>query len=252
MPATGPDVPDLRYRLAAADRRTTLSARPEGDDAPAGGPPARLLERVPVRGSLVPVGGPAAEVRWDLRSGEPALWAAGSTALWLVPLGAPVTRLAETPLFPLVADAALTAWDPRWRAGAGGSTVGRPLPVPDGGARVTGPLHEAAPRTWRVGPGEAPPSPERVGIYRVAAADVRGDSTEANFVAVNADPAEGDLTPVPDAAWSAWGRVAATPEAWRAARFPRRRGADLWPWMLALALAGLVVEARLVRGRREA
>lgn len=251
MPAGGPDLPELRYRMAAPDRRSALSARPTGPGPPGSGLPEPLLDRTPVRGSLLPIGGPAPSWRWDLRSGEPAFWADERAALWLVPLGAPVTRLAETPLFPLVAEAVLAAWDRRWLAGAGGVTAGRPIPVPPGGATVTGPVGDPVPSTWRVGPGEAPPRPERAGIYRVDAEDVRAGSAGANFVAVNGDPAEGDLTPIPDSDWSDWGRVVTSVERWRAARFPRRRGSDLWPWLLALALVGLVAEARLSRDRVE-
>ena len=251
MPPAGPDVPELDYRLAPADRQTTLASRPRGSAAP--GLPAPLLERVPIRGSLTPIGEAPAALRWDLRSGRPALHATARVALWLVPLGAPVSRLGRTPLFPLVAEVAIGGWDPRWRAGVSGSTVGEPLPVPAGGATVTGPVGADDPRTWRIRPGEEPPRPARPGFYRVEAPPgVRDTSPAANFIAVHGDPAEGDLTPVPDAAWAAWGRIATTSEAWRAARFPRRRGPDLWPWLVALALAGLLAEAWLTRSRSEA
>lgn len=243
--AGGPELPDVAAELPDPDRRTTLAPGPVGG---AGGAlPEILLDRAPVRGAWRPVGADAVGRRWDLASGAPAAWASGSALLWLVPLGPPVTRLAETPLFPIVVDRLLGAWDPRWSAGAGGVAAGAPLPVPAAGAVVTGPLGADDPATWTVPAGGAGPAAERPGLYRVAPSDVRDGAGAANFVAVNGDPAEGDPTPVPAADWSAWGTVAATDDAWRRAAFGRRRGPDLWPWVLALALTGLAAEAALRR-----
>ena len=68
-------------------------------------------------------------------------------------------------------------------------------------------------------------------------------------MAVNGDPAEGDLARVPPATWeAAWGAVVA-PDAWREALFPRRRGPELWPWALVLAVLALGAEAVVRRAR---
>jgi len=242
----GSAVPDVAWALGPEERQATLAAGPErsGAAAAAGSAPAavpaHLVAQVPVRGSLRTAGGPAPDLEWRLSSGAPALWARGAMAVWLVPLGPPATRLGTTPVFPLVADAALAAWDPRWGAAAGGALVGEALPVP-AGAVVTGPLHDPRPRRWEVAEGSAPPRPEAPGLYRVEAG-------ATSFVAVNADAAEGDLTPVPPAAWrAAWGVEPTPPEAWQGALFRRRRGPELWPWALVLALAALAGEAALRR-----
>jgi hypothetical protein len=164
-------------------------------------------------------------------------------AVWLVPLGPPHTRLATTPVFPLVARAVLSSWDPRWLAGAAGTRVGEPLAGLPAGAVVTGPLHaggEAA--TWEVSPDGSGPRPERAGLYRV-----RDPGGSTIFLAVNRDPAEGDLTRVPAETWeAAWGPVV-PPERWSGAVFPRRRGPELWPWALVLATIALVAEAAVRR-----
>jgi len=77
---------------------------------------------------------------------------------------------------------------------------------------------------------------------------VRAGPGPASFVAVNADPAEGDLTPIPPDVWrAAWGAAPTPPDAWRSAIFPRRHGPELWPWALVLALAALAGEAALRR-----
>lgn len=237
------EVPDLAWSLGPAERQAALAARAEAAAAPP--VPDHLMAEVPVRGALGVQGGPVPDLTWRLTTGAPAFWARGPIALWLVPLGPPVTRLATTPVFPLVAEAAVSAWDPRWGRGGAGILVGEPIAAPEG-ATVTGPLEAAAPRTWSVAPGSAPPRPESPGFYRVS--DVRGEAPAASLVAVNADPAEGDLTPVAASAWrAAWG-VEPTPRGgWDAAIFPRRRGPELWPWALALALVALAAEAAVRR-----
>jgi hypothetical protein len=250
----GLDAPDLAWRLGPADRQTTLEARAPG--APRGAAaavPDPLVARVPVRGALAAAGGSPPDWTWNLADGAPALWVRGPLAIWLVPLGAPVTRLGTTPVFPLVAEAALAAWDPAWAAAGAALRPGDPLPVPPDGARVTGPLHSgAAAREWTVGPGGAPPRPEAVGLYRIEPLErsVRDPAPAARFVAVQGEPAEGDLTPAAPAVWAAaWGAPPTPPEAWADRVFPRRRGPDLWPWLLALALAGLAAEAGVRRAR---
>ena len=242
FPAEELGLPDLALELPPGS--APLSGR-----VPVGGGavpvPEPLLDRAPVRGGFSPRGGAEPDWTWDLSTGRPALWTRGPVAIWLIPLGPPHTRLGTTPVFPLVAGAALSAWDPRWGAGAAGSRVGEPLRgVPDG-ASVTGPLHAGdGATTWEVPPGGAAPRPQRAGLYRV-----RGSEGSAIFVAVNADPAEGDLTRVPAAAWeAAWGPVV-PPERWRAAQFPRRRGPELWPWALVLATLALAAEAAARRVR---
>ncbi|HUF89457.1 MAG TPA: BatA domain-containing protein [Gemmatimonadota bacterium] len=244
FPAAELGLPDLALELPAGS--APLSGR-----VPGGGGavpvPEPLLDRAPVRGGLAPRGGAEPDWTWDLATGRPALWARGPVAIWLIPLGPPHTRLGTTPVFPLVTEAALSAWDPRWGAGAAGTRVGEPLRgVPDG-ASVTGPLHAGdGATTWEVPPGGAAPRPDRAGLYRVR--DPRGS---AIFVAVNGDAAEGDLTRVPAAAWeAAWG-PAVPPERWRAALFPRRRGPELWPWALVLAMLALAAEAAARRVRAD-
>jgi hypothetical protein len=248
LPAADLGAPDLAWALGPESRQATLAARAEGASSAA--VPEHLLAEIPVRGALRTSGGEAPDLVWLLSTGAPAFWARGAIAIWLVPLGPPVTRLGTTPIFPLVADAALGAWDRRWGAGGSEVVVGEPLAVRDG-ATVTGPFHAGAQRrTWAVAPGAPPPRPEAPGLYRVdgAAADVRSGAGATSFVAVNADPAEGDLTPVAPAAWrAAWGAAPAASGAWRTEIFPRRRGPELWPWALVLALAALVGEAAVRR-----
>jgi hypothetical protein len=166
-------------------------------------------------------------------------------AVWLVPLGPPHTNLATTPVFPLVAGTALDAWDPRWSSGGAGSRVGERIRGLPPGATVTGPLHAGDDAgTWEVPDAGDGPAVERAGIYRV-----RDPAGGTIFVAVNGHPAEGDLTRVPPAAWeTAWG-AAVAPVAWRAALFPRRRGPELWPWALVLAVLALAAEAAVRRAR---
>lgn len=240
LPAGVPLVPDLA--LDPGDGSAPLTGRPAGSSAAP--VPETLLDRAPVRGGLRPRDGPPAEWTWDLATGEPALWASGMVAVWLVPLGPPHTRLATTPVFPLVARALMATWDPRWLAGAGGSRVGEPLRGLPPGAAVTGPLHAEEAATWEV-PAEGPgPRPERAGLYQV-----RDPAGPTIFLAVNRDPAEGDLARIPAETWeAAWGPVV-PPEGWIAAVFPRRRGPELWPWALVLATLALVAEAAVRRER---
>lgn len=239
LPAPGPEVPALAWRPEPTERRTSLAGAPERGTV---GVPEHLLARAPVRGALLVQGGAEPDWTWDLVTGEPALWVRGETAVWLVPLGPPVTRLGATPVFPLVAAAALAALDPRW-AGSGRSRAGEPAPVPPDGATVTGPLGVPDPTTWTIPAGAAPPVLERPGLYRV-------DAGRTTFLAVDGDPSEGDLAPVDAAIWEAsWG-VAPTPAGdWEAALFPRRRGPELWRWVALLALAALVAEAWTRRAR---
>ena len=93
------------WALGPEDRQATLASRPEGGAGAA--VPEHLLADVPVRGAIRTAGGPVPGVVWRLSTGAPAFWAHGPVGLWLVPLGPPVTRLGTTPVFPLVADAAL-------------------------------------------------------------------------------------------------------------------------------------------------
>ncbi len=238
LPGPGLDAPELSWRLADPDRRTALTGRPGTEGI--GGVPEHLLGRVTVRGALEPTAGPSADWRWDLATGEPALWVRGPVAVWLVPLGPPVTRLATTPVFPLVAEAAVAAWDERWR-GSGALGVGDPAPVPASGATVTGPLHRPDRTTWAVRAGDPPPRLERAGLYRIQA-------ERTTFVAVNGAPAEGRLEPVPSELWeAAWGAPPTPSASWERTLFPRRRGPELWPWAVVLALTGLVAEAWIRR-----
>jgi hypothetical protein len=241
LPGASIAAPDLR--LEQRDAASSLTGRPAGSRAvPV---PEPLLDRAPIRGGLVSGSTPVPEWTWDLATGSPALWVRGMVAVWLVPLGPPYTNLATTPVFPLVAGTALASWDPRWASGGSGSRVGERIRGLPAGASVTGPLHAGADAgTWEVpAEGEAP-ALERAGIYRV-----RDPAGGTIFVAVNGDPGEGDLRRVPTATWeAAWGATVA-PDAWRAALFPRRRGPELWPWALVLAVLALAGEAAVRRVR---
>jgi hypothetical protein len=242
LPAAALAAPALRLEIR--DAASSLAGRPAGSRAlPV---PEPLLDRAPVRGGLVPEGSPAPDWTWDLASGAPALWVRGMVGVWLVPLGPPYTNLATTPVFPLVAGAAIAAWDPRWAAGASGSRVGERSAGLPAGATVTGPVAAGAGAeagSWEVSPEGTGPALERAGIYVV-----RDPAGGTIFLAVNGDPAEGNLARVPTAVWeAAWGPVA--PEAWRAATFPRRRGPELWPWALVLGILALAAEAAVRRGR---
>lgn len=233
LPMPDLEVPALEWRLGPPERRTSLAGAP---GTPSPGVPEHLLARAPVRGALGVLGGPEPDWSWQLVTGEPALWVRGPVALWLVPLGPPATRLGATPVFPLVVEAVLAAWDPRWRGG-GAARAGAPAPIPPEGATLTGPLDGSEPTTWTIPPGGAPPRLERPGLYRVEAA-------QTTFVAVQGEPAEGDLSPVAASLWeSSWG-VTPTPAAdWESAVFPRRRGPELWPWVVLLAVGALIAEA---------
>ncbi|HEY7471760.1 MAG TPA: BatA domain-containing protein [Gemmatimonadota bacterium] len=241
FPAATPAVPDLGLEEPAGS--APLTGRPGSSR---GTPvPEPLLDRAPIKGGLVPRNGPAPEWTWDLATGRPALWARGPIAIWLIPLGPPHTRLATTPVFPLVARAALSAWDPRWSADAAGTRVGAPLRALPDGATVTGPLHAGSEASrWEVPPGGASPRPGRAGLYRV-----RDPAGSTIFLAVNGDPAEGDLARISADEWeAAWGPVV-PPEEWRGALFPRRRGPEMWPWALVLATLALAAEAAVRRVR---
>ena len=234
LPSTELAVPDVHWGLDDPDRRTTLTGGPGTKDPVE--LPEPLLRRAPVRGALEALGGGHADWTWNLATGEPALWVRGPVALWLIPLGPPVTHLATTPLFPLVAEAVMTAWDARWR-GAGALRPGDRAPVPVAGATVTGPLGAPDPTAWTVVSGASPPRLERPGLYRI-----EGEKT--TFLAVNGDPAEGNLAPVDPELWlSSWGARPSPPGDWQDQLFRRRRGPELWPWAAVLALAGLVGEA---------
>ena len=257
LPGSDPAVPRVAWRLGDPARQTSLAPRPSGleregaDGASRAGAaslPDHLLARSPIRGALSVAGGPEPGWTWDLMAGEPALWARGPVAVWLVPLGPPVTRLGTTPVFPLLADAVLAAWDPRWREAAAGLRPGDPLPVPASGATVTGPLHAgASARKWDVAPGGPPPRPAAPGLYRIEPRGAAAGRTA--HAAVNLDPAEGDLRPIQDSAWRAAGLIPVDGPDWRSAVFPRRRGPELWPWALALGVLGLAAEAWLRRAR---
>ena len=241
LPSAAIAAPDLR--LEQREAASSLTGRPAGSRAvPV---PEPLLDRAPVRGGLVPGSRPVPDWTWDLATGATALWARGMVAVWLVPLGPPYTNLATTPVFPLVAGTALAAWDPRWDAGGAGSRVGERIRGLPAGATVSGPAHAGADAgTWEVSADGEGPMLDRAGIYRV-----RDTSGRAIFVAVNGNPAEGDLARVPPAVWeAAWGATVA-PDAWRAALFPRRRGPELWPWALVLAVFALAAEAAVRRVR---
>jgi hypothetical protein len=235
--------PDLR--LEDRDAASSLTGRPTGSRAvPV---PEPLLDRAPIRGGIVPATTPAPDWTWNLASGHAALWARGMVAVWLVPLGPPHTNLATTPVFPLVAGTALAAWDPRWASGGAGVRVGERIRGLPPGATVSGPAHAGADAgTWEVPEEGTGPVLDRAGIYRV-----RDPAGRAIFVAVNGDPAEGNLARVAPATWeAAWG-AAVAPEALRAALFPRRRGPELWPWALVLAVLALAAEAAARRARMD-
>jgi hypothetical protein len=241
FPAPTMAAPDLR--LEERQAASSLTARPAGSrGVPVAEP---LLDRAPIRGGLVPGATPAPDWTWDLAAGDPALWARGMMAVWLVPLGPPYTNLATTPVFPLVADAALSAWDPRWAGVGPGHRAGERMRGLPAGALVAGPTHAGPDAgTWQIPEDGEGPALERAGIYRV-----RDRAGGTIFVAVNGDPAEGDLTRVQAAGWeAAWG-AAVAPEAWRQAVFPRRHGPELWPWALVLAVLALAGEAALRRAR---
>lgn len=250
MPDPGPDVPALGWRLSPPDRTTTLAPRPhpseEGEVTP--GVPDHVAARVPVRGALRPTGGPEPRWTWELADGTTALWVRGRVGLWLVPFGPPVTRLGTTPLFPLVADAAVARWDVRWRRD-GTLRLGEPVPLPgiEREATVVGPVGAESPRRWTVRPGELAPRPRRPGLYRIEAAGT------SSFVAVRADPGEGDLRPVGAETWrAAWGEPPVPSEAWPEALFPRRRGPEMTAWALVLALSILALAAWAWREERTA
>ncbi|HJR54458.1 MAG TPA: hypothetical protein VJ982_12195, partial [Gemmatimonadota bacterium] len=241
LPSTEISAPDLVLEERPA--ASSLTGRPAGTrTAPV---PEPLLDRAPVRGGLVPAAAPAPDWTWNLATGSPVLWARGMVAVWLVPLGPPYTNLATTPVFPLLAGTALSAWDPRWASGGSGFRVGERIGGLAAGATVTGPLHAGADAgTWEVPPDGGGPALDRAGIYRV-----RDSAGRTIFLAVNGDPAEGDLSRVPPATWeAAWGATVA-PKAWRAALFPRRRGPELWPWAVVLAMLALAGEAAVRRAR---
>ena len=243
LPSGAIAAPDLR--LEQREAASSLTGRPAGTrSAPV---PEPLLDRAPVRGGLVPGPSPAPDWTWSLASGSPALWARGMVAVWLVPLGPPYTNLATTPVFPLVAGTALSAWDPRWESGGAGSRVGDRIGGLEAGASVTGPLHAGADvGVWEVAPEGGGPTFELPGIYRV-----RDPAGRTSFVAVNGDPAEGDLARVPPATWeAAWG-AAVAPDDWRASLFPRRRGPELWPWALVFAVLALAAEAAVRRSVKD-
>jgi len=248
MPAAGPEVPPLRWNGPAPGRASSLAPRPPsaGEREADRGVPDHVAARVPVRGGLRPAGGPEPEWTWDLVDGSPALWVRGPVAVWLVPFGPPVTRLGTTPLFPLVADAAMTRWDPAWRRRAT-VRVGEEIPLldPPIATTVTGPLGEGETRRWTVAPGGPAPRPERPGLYRI-------ESDTVWFVAVRSAPGEGDLRVVRDETWrAAWG-VAPTPSgSWPQALFPRRRGPERTAWAVVLALFLLWIAALVRRGERD-
>lgn len=248
MPAAGPEVPPLRWDGPAPGRATSLAPRPPSTGEREAGPgvPDHVAARVAVRGGLRPVGGPGPEWTWDLVDGSPALWVRGPVAVWLVPFGPPVTRLGTTPLFPLVADAAMTRWDPAWRRRAT-LRAGEEIPLFDSpvAATVTGPLGDGEPRRWTVAPGGPSPRPETPGLYRI-------ESDTAWFVAVRSVPEEGDLRAVRDEAWrAAWGVAPIRPDSWPDALFPRRRGPERTAWAVVLAISLLALAAFLRREERD-
>jgi hypothetical protein len=176
-----------------------------------------------------------------LTTGAPALWVKGSVAVWLVPFGPPVSRIGTTPVFALVADAVMAAWDARWQSAGGSLRPGQSVQLGSGGGTVIGPMHVAPVVRWEVPPGGPGPGLERVGLYRV-------DGERTSFVAVNGESGEGDLTPIDPESWeAAWGAAPVNDEAWRGALFPGRRGPELRSWFLALALVGLALEGFLRR-----
>jgi len=248
MPAAGPEVPSLRRGGSAPGRATSLAPRPPplGERDADRGVPDHVAARVAIRGGLRPAGGPEPEWTWNLVDGSPALWVRGPVAVWLVPFGPPVTRLGTTPLFPLVADAAMRRWDPAWRQRAT-VPVGEEIPLfaSPVAATVTGPLGDGEPRRWTVAPGGSPPRPEMPGLYRI-------ESDTVWFVAVRSVPREGDLRVVRDETWKATWGVTPTPSgSWSEALFPRRRGPERTAWAVVLALALLGIAAFVRREERD-
>jgi hypothetical protein len=237
LPNPAPNVPELEWGLARADRRARLAGKPTPIHAPAV-VPDHLLARVPIR-SAITITPTESDWQWELVTGAPALWVKGSVAVWLVPFGPPVSQIGTTPVFALVADAVMAAWDSRWRTADATLRPGQSVHVGSSGGTVTGPLH-VAPLVHRdVPPGGSGPGLERVGLYRV-------DGEQTRFVTVNVEPAEGDLTPIDAVTWeAAWGSAPVDDGAWRGELFPRRRGPELRSWFLALALVGLALEAFL-------
>lgn len=238
LPGTSLVTPSLTWSLAPATRRATLRARggPEGDGPPA--VPGHLLARAPIRPAIV-TDGAAAEWTWILDTGEPVLWVNGSVAVWLAPLGPPVTHLGTTPIFPRIASAVLDAWDPRWDEARAPRLTGTLWSGGASGATITGPLGATGEERKEVPPGAPPLRLEEPGLYHV-------EREGSSFLAVNAHPGEGDLRPLDTAAWERmWGVAPAPPSAWRDRIFPARRGPELRFWFLALALVGLAVEATL-------
>lgn len=242
------DLPDVRPGPASGTAGTILAERPSGTDVEAI-VPGHLVSRVPVREAYSVTADPAAEWTWALSSGEPALWVRDNVAIWLVPFGPPATRLGTTPLFPLMADAVMSAWDASWSAGRAGVEVGEPFPADPTGGTIEGPLHLGADRsTWSIPPSGRPPRPQHPGIYRLSPIGAEG----ASFVAVNSDSREGDLTPISSDVWEqAWGAQPIDEGAWHGALFPRRKGPELWSWFVLLAVAGLVIESRLRRSEAD-
>ena len=239
LPSSVLSAPALAWRLAPADRRARLAGEPTPVQAPVV-VPDHLLARVPIRPAIniAPI---ASDWRWELATGAPALWVKGSVAVWLVPFGPPVSRIGTTPVFALVADAVMATWDARWRTAGGSLRPGQSVQLGSSGGTVIGPLHVAPPARWEVPPGGAGPGLERVGLYRV-------DAERTSFVAVNGEPAEGDLALIDPEAWdAAWGAAPVSDEGWRRELFPLRRGPELRSWFLALALVGLALEAFLRR-----
>jgi hypothetical protein len=229
--------PILRWELAPADRQTGLATKPIGIEVPVV-VPSHLLARAPIR-PAIKIAAIASDWRWELTTGDPAFWVKGSVAIWLVPFGPPVSRIGTTPVFALVADAVMATWDPRWQAAGASLRPGQSVQLGPTGGTVAGPLHATPAARWEVPPGGLAPRLERAGLYRV-------DAERTSFVAVNSEPAEGDLTPIDRDTWrTAWGATLVGAEAWRAQLFPRRRGPELRSWFLALALVGLALEAFL-------
>jgi hypothetical protein len=250
-------LPDLNWRLSREPLQTRLASRPtrrEEESTGARSIPRHLLDRVQIRPAVRIRSGGEPEWRWDLSDGSPALWVRGPVAVWLVPFGPPVTRLGTTPLFPLVASHVMSMWDRRWRA-SGNVRVGEPIAVGSEGGTISGPLgRRSRTRTWEISPGGIPPRPTEPGIYRVATRSgrrVQREPGSVTFVAVNGDPSEGDLEPIESDVWRAtWGVQPAVGDGWEDEVFHRRRGPEIWRWLLMMAVAGLVAEVSMRRGGR--
>lgn len=253
LPGVRPAVPDLDWRLARAPNLARLSPRPTGSSPEVRGTPPipqHLLDRVDVRPAVAIRGGVEPEWRWDLSDGSPAMWARGPVGVWVVPLGLPVTRLGTTPVFPLAVKTVMSIWDPRWRT-PGSIHVGEAIDAGSDGGTVSGPMTGDS-RTWEIAPGGPSPRPTEPGIYRVVARSSGGDGREETgsdtFVAVNGDPREGDLAPIGGEVWlAAWGTVPVEHDRWKDVVFARRRGPELWRWLLLLAVVGLVAEVAMRR-----